>query len=75
MRDVRNMKPLGSARCPQYDTEARFYIDAPEGGQRHLVVHYEKGGYRGAPKFAVAIPDDWSEQDVLDLILMTGANS
>jgi hypothetical protein len=68
MRDASTLRPLGSAHCTQYDTEARFYIDAGE-RQRHLVVHYENGGYRGAPEFAAGIPDSWTEQDVMDLLL------
>src|SRR6516165_420362 len=45
MRDASTLKPIGSAHCPQYNTEARFYIDAAhKSGHRHLVVHYEKGG-------------------------------
>ena len=45
MRDASTLKPIGSAHCPQYKTEAKFYIDAAhKSGHRHLVVHYEKGG-------------------------------
>lgn len=45
MRDVSTLKPIGSAHCPQYNTEAKFYIDAAHKlGKRHLVVHYDKGG-------------------------------
>ena len=50
MRDVSSLKPIGSTHCTQHNTEARFYIEVvPESAQRHLVVHYEKGGYQGAP--------------------------
>jgi hypothetical protein len=71
MRDVRNLKPIGSAHCTQYNTEAKFYIEAHKSGHRQLVVHYEKGGgYNGALEFAAGIPDDWSEQDVIDLIFL-----
>ena len=70
MRDVSTLKPIGSAQCPQYNTEAKFYIDAAhKSGKRHLVVHYEKGGHNGAPEFVAGIPDDWSEENVIDLIL------
>ncbi len=34
-----------------------------------MVVHYEKGGHNGAPEFVAGIPDDWSEENVIDLIL------
>jgi hypothetical protein len=70
MRDASSLKPIGSAHCPQYNTEAKFYIDAAhKSGHRHLVVHYEKGGYQGAPEFVAGIPDDWSEENVIDLLL------
>ena len=70
MRVVNNLKPIGSAHCKQYNTEAKFYIEAlPETGKRSLVVHYEKGGYHGAPEFIAGIPDDWTEQNVIDLIM------
>jgi len=70
MRDVSTLKPIGSAHCPQYNTEAKFYIDAAhKSGKRHLVVYYEKGGHNGAPEFVAGIPDDWSEENVIDLIL------
>jgi hypothetical protein len=32
-------------------------------------VRYVKGGYQGQPEFAAAIPDDWSEPEVMDLVL------
>jgi hypothetical protein len=37
-----------------------------------LVVHYERGGHNGAPEFIAGIPDDWSEENVIDLILRVG---
>jgi hypothetical protein len=37
MRDASTLKPIGSAHCPQYNTEAKFYIDAAhKSGHRHL---------------------------------------
>ena len=69
MRDASTLRPIGSTHCPQYNTEAKFYIDAAHSGKRHLVVHYEKGGHDGAPEFVAGIPDDWSEENVIDLIL------
>jgi hypothetical protein len=70
MRDVSKLKLLCSAFCTQYRSDAKFYIDeAHTSGLRHLVVVYEKGGYGGAPEFLAGIPDEWSEQGVLDLIL------
>jgi hypothetical protein len=70
MRDASTLKPIGSAHCPQYNTEAKFYIDAAhKSGHRHLIVHYERGGYQGAAEFVAGIPDDWSEENVIDLLL------
>ncbi len=37
-------------------------------GHPHLVTDYEKGGYKGQKQVAAAIPDDWTDQDLLDLI-------
>ena len=70
MPDVSTLKFIYSSFCTQYQSEAKFYIDeAHASGLRHLVVVYEKGGYAGHPNFAASIPDKWSEQDLLDLIL------
>ena len=32
------------------------------------MTDYEKGGYKGQKQVAAAIPDDWTDQDLLDLI-------
>jgi hypothetical protein len=65
-----NLRLIASLYCKQYKTEAKFYIDdAHPSGRRHLVVHYETGGYAGAREFAAAIPDGWGEKDVMDLLL------
>ena|SRR5438093_1567325 len=78
MSDARKLKPIGSAHCTQYKTEAKFYIDeAHLSGERLLVVQYGEGysGRNDLPiidghrQFEAGIPDDWSEQDVQDLIL------
>jgi hypothetical protein len=69
-RDVSKLKPIGSAYCHQYQSDAEFYVDeAHTSGLRCLVVVYEKGGYKGDPEFLAGIPDDWSDQAVQDLIL------
>jgi hypothetical protein len=63
------MKSIGSMFCKQYKSEAQFFIDESDPSRRrHLFVQYAKGGYGGALEFAAAIPDSWSEQDVMDLI-------
>jgi hypothetical protein len=70
MRDVSKLKLICSSFCTQYQSKATFYIDeAHASGLRHLVVVYEKGGYGGDPDFLAAIPDEWTEQAVQDLIL------
>ena len=69
MRDITTLKPIGSAHCTQYDTEAKFYIEIMPAGERQLVVHYEKGGYQGAQEFVTGIPDEWTDQNVIDLIM------
>jgi hypothetical protein len=64
--EAANMRLIASAYCTQYKTEAKFYIDdAHPSGSRHLVVRY----HQGQPEFAAAIPDDWTEQKVMDLLL------
>jgi hypothetical protein len=70
MADTSKLRLIASTFCKQYQSEAKFYVDdAHESGQRCLVVRYEKGGHDGRPEFAAAIPDTWSEQDVMDLLL------
>ena len=68
MRDVSKLKFICSSLCTQYQSEAKFYIDeAHASGLRHLVVVYEKGGYGGDPEFLAGIPNEWTDQAVLDL--------
>ena len=55
--------------CPEYKTNATIHIDDKhKSGQPHLVVDYEKGGTQAEDHVAVAIPPDWTDQDLLDLI-------
>jgi hypothetical protein len=70
MRNISELRFICSSFCKQYQSEAKFYVDeAHSSGVRHLVVVYEKGGYDGAKEFAVGIPKDWTDRDVIDLIL------
>ncbi len=65
-------KPIGSMFCKQYQTEVQFYIDeAHASGKRHLVARYEKPPENlfGRDTFMAGIPDNWREEDVIDLIL------
>ena len=34
-----------------------------------MIVVYEKGGYGGNPEFLAGIPNEWTEQAVIELIL------
>jgi|ERR1700687_188191 hypothetical protein len=69
-RDVSKLKFICSSFCKQYQSEAKFYIDeAHASGLRHLVVVYDEGGYGDDPDFLAGIPDEWTEEKVLDLIL------
>jgi hypothetical protein len=70
MADARELRLLYTLDCKQYQSEARIYVeDAHPSGQRRLVVQYETGGHEGNPEFGAAIPNDWGEQDLQDLIL------
>jgi len=70
MLDTRKLRPLAEAYCPQYKSNAQFFIQGERpSGFRHLVVQYERDGYGGRPEFEAAIPGEWSERDILDLLL------
>jgi hypothetical protein len=65
MAEPRNLRLIASLYCRPYATDAKAFIDeAHPSGQRHLIVRYR--GNR--PEFAAGIPDEWAENDVLDLI-------
>jgi hypothetical protein len=68
----RNLRPLCTAACRAYGTEASFFIqDAEPGatgldGLRVLVVEYANG----REGVSACIPADWSEEEIVnDLIL------
>jgi hypothetical protein len=71
------LKPIGAAFCEQYQCEAVFYIDQAPSGQRHLIVRYDDGYsgrddlpiVNGQPQFAAGVPDSWTNEDVLGLLL------
>jgi hypothetical protein len=79
--EQRNLEPIGSAFCEQYQTEAKFFIERsiPLGkrlgtGARHLVVQYGESytgrddlavTATGQREFAIIIPDDWSNEKLL----------
>ena len=65
-----NMKRI-DLYVPQYDTDATITIDENHAsGQPHLVVKYKKGGYEEQKDVAVAIPADWTDQDLAELIFL-----
>ena len=56
---------------PQYDTDATITVDENDAsGVPHLVVKYKKGGYNGQKEVAAAIPTDWTDQDLGELIFL-----
>ncbi len=62
---------IGTMYCKQYETEAKFFVeDEHPSGLLHLVVHYEKGGYKGRPLFATAIPADWTDGEIHNFLLL-----
>src|SRR3974377_867356 len=63
----RSLKLIAALYVRQYKTDAKFFIEDPHpSGKRHLVAQYEKAGLG---EFSAGIPDDWSEVDVIALLL------
>lgn len=57
--------------CPQYETDAVITVDEGHpSGQPHLAVRYKEGGYEGDEEFASAIPADWTDQDLGEVIFL-----
>ena len=70
--EERKLELIGELFCKQYNTIAKCYIEpagtlGPRAGPkgRSLIVQY--GDNR--PEFAAGIPDDWTEADVMRLLL------
>jgi hypothetical protein len=56
---------------PQYDTDATITVDERHSsGQPHLVINYKKAGSHGHKQVAYAIPADWTDQDLAELIFL-----
>ena len=54
--------------CPEYETTATIRInDAHSSGTDHLEVDYRSPEHS---HFTTAIPDDWTDQDLLELIFL-----
>ncbi|HEX3505804.1 MAG TPA: hypothetical protein VHU22_20680 [Xanthobacteraceae bacterium] len=61
---------IAETYCKQYGTNATFFIDERQpAGRRLLIVKYEKGGFEGKKEFIAGIPDEWTEQEVLNFLL------
>ena len=59
----RELRQIATVHCVPYKCEAAVYVqDKHPSGHRHLVVQY--GDDR--PEFAAGIPDDMTEQEILD---------
>jgi len=55
--------------CPEYKTTATIRInDAHSSGTDHLEVDYRSPDHS---HFTIAIPDDWTDEDLLELIFLT----
>ena len=55
--------------CPEYETTATIRInDAHSSGTDHLEVDYRSPEHS---HFTIAIPDDWTDQDLLELFPTT----
>jgi len=73
----RQLKFIGATQCRLYGCKAYFYIErTPE--IRNLVVQYGSGyagrndlpiAANGLREFTARIPSDWTEQELLELLL------
>ena len=88
--EERNLELIGSVFCEQYQTEAKFYIERSiplkpgfGTGARHLVVQYGDGytgreglavASNGQREFASMIPNDWSNEKLLEFLLAPAKN-
>jgi hypothetical protein len=56
---------------PQYDTDATITVDENHSsGEPHLVTTYKKIPAHGRKEVAAAIPPDWTDQELADLIFL-----
>lgn len=75
MPEQRKLTAIGSVHCRQYNCEAQFFTGS-RSGHRHLFVRYGDGYsgrdlpvVEGRPEFAVAVPEDWTEADLHQVML------
>jgi len=65
--DDGKLRPLGNTFCPQYQTQAHFFIEAAEPNDvRHLVVQYANG----RRECRVGLPREWTDDRLLNLVLL-----
>ena len=81
--EKRKLKFLGRQTDQVRNTIIDFFIEPPTPGPRqasrlrHLIARYEQGGATDLPmidgrrEFATGIPDDWSEERVLQELVST----
>jgi hypothetical protein len=56
---------------PQYGTDATIRVDETRSsGTPHLVTTYKKAPPHGHKEVAAAIPTDWTDRDLADLIFL-----
>ncbi len=75
----RKLRKIATVESTPYNCAADIFIqDEHPSGQRHLIAQYGDGysGRNDLPKaengrreFAAAVPDDWTEQEVVNLLL------
>lgn len=72
MASDKYLRPIGSAHCREYATDANFFIhETPAFTFRILVVQYADG----RREFVTGIPPGWSDEDVQTLILQPTTDS
>jgi hypothetical protein len=80
--EERKLRFLGRQTDRVRNTVTEFFIEPPNtpgprenSGLRHLIARYVSGGASdlrvvdGLPEFATGIPNDWSEQQVMELMV------
>ena len=64
---ARRLKRI-EVHCPEYETTATIRVnDAHSSGTDNLEVDYRSPDHS---HFTIAIPDDWADQDLLELIFL-----
>ncbi|MET4345499.1 hypothetical protein [Bradyrhizobium sp. RT9a] len=65
-----NLKQI-KLHVPEYGTDATIVVnEAHSSGMPHLETVYDKEPPHGHKSVAVAIPDDWTDQDLAELIFI-----